>query len=156
MAKVFKKETFLITKNLVDWMGKWIDLFLEIYGLKRYGKKVRTEKGEKVKSMAEKKIADYLNEKGIRYQYEKTMTTFPLIGKKISTPDFYLPDHDVWIEYWGLIEAKDKSKRDEYQRAMQWKMNEYKKYKIRLISLYSNDLWDLDEAIGTKFKEATG
>ncbi len=137
-------------------MGKWLDIFLEIYGLKRYGKKVKTEKGEKVKSLAEKKIADYLYENGISYQYEKTMTTFPLIGKKISTPDFYLPGHDVWIEYWGLAEAKDRIKREEYQKSMQWKMSEYKKHGVRLISLYPNDLWDLDEAMKMKFKEATG
>lgn len=137
-------------------MGKWIDILLEIYGLKRYGKKVKTENGEKVKSMAEKKIADYLYENGIRYQYEKTMTTFPLIGRKISKPDFYLPDYDVWIEYWGLLEAKDRSKREEYQRAMQWKMNEYKKHNVKLISLYPNDMWDLGEAIEKGFNEATG
>jgi hypothetical protein len=115
-----------------------------------------TQRGERVKSRAEQRIADYLSSRNIRYSYEKTLQTFPVIGQKISRPDFYLEDYNVYVEYWGLVNVPDKRKREGYVRAMKWKMAQYHEHGIRFISLYPKNMDNLDWVFSTKFKEVTG
>ncbi len=60
---------------------------------KEYGVPSTTLRGEAVKSRAEKQIADYFAENGIRYVYEWKAQTNALIFKRtFAHPDFYLPD----------------------------------------------------------------
>ena len=67
-----------------------------------YGIECKTLAGEKVKSRGEKYIADYFFQKRIRYEYEKPAKTHAWIfAQKISKPDFYLPEYDVYVEYLG-------------------------------------------------------
>ena len=51
-------------------------------------------------SNSERVIVDYFTRSGIRYVYEQ-----PVMGRwgsrRISRPDFYLPDYGVYVEYWG-------------------------------------------------------
>lgn len=63
-----------------------------------------TLRGERVKSLGEKIIADFLCEHGIRYVYEKNFWT-KREGKSIK-PDFTLLDcgRDIVIEHWGVDE----------------------------------------------------
>ncbi|MAT45425.1 MAG: hypothetical protein CL609_24115 [Anaerolineaceae bacterium] len=61
-----------------------------------------TLKGEKVKSLGEKYIADYLLEHGIDYQYEKQW----LWSEQIYRPNFTIYHHQkVYVlEHWGIDE----------------------------------------------------
>ena len=92
--------------NLIVPIAFFFFLFLVITTkesrTKKYGIPSKTNNGEKVKSKAEKQIADYFSDVGIKYVYEKRFTTRN--GKTIH-PDFYLPDYDVFVEYWGLVDA---------------------------------------------------
>lgn len=123
----------------------------------QYGLECRTLAGEKVKSRAEKTIADYLFQNKIRYEYEKTSKAYFLIfSEKISKPDFYLNDYDVYVEYWGLLDVDDRKVRSRYTHEMRWKMAQYHKHKIKFISLYESNLENLDWIFRKKLLELTG
>ena len=78
----------------------WIFL-MALKPKKKYGVKAVTLRGEEVKSIGEKRIADYFERNNICYVYEKEARTKALLfSSKISNPDFYLPDYDVYVEYW--------------------------------------------------------
>jgi hypothetical protein len=120
--------------------------------LKQYGTPSRTMRGEGVRSRSEQRIADYFAQNGIRYLYEWGAQTDALIFKRtFAHPDFYLPDYNVYVEFWGLAE-KDK----EYRRTMKWKMKQYRQNNIRFISLYPDNLQNLDWIFRAKFKEKVG
>lgn len=52
---------------------------------------------ESYASKGERLIARVLERNGLRFEYEAR-----LAGYK---PDFYLPDHGIVIEYWGMTDA---------------------------------------------------
>jgi hypothetical protein len=108
-----------------------------------YALRLTTRNGEVVKSGGEKMIADYLYSRNIRYEYEKSAIS-AITDRRISRPDFYLPDYDVYVEYWGMVNAEDDDTRREYVKGMKWKMAEYHKNGIRVLSVYPEQLSDLD------------
>lgn len=59
-----------------------------------------TFQGERVKSVEELIIANFLYLNGIEYEYEKK---YPY-GQMGYRPDFYLKDYDIWIEHFGVDE----------------------------------------------------
>jgi len=134
-----------------------LESIFSLFSSKQYGTECVTLAGEKVKSKAEKIIADYLLKQNIRYQYEKVAKSHGLIfSKKISKPDFYLPDYNTYIEYWGLIKADNKKKRSEYERNMKWKMRQYHHNRIKFISIYPDNLSNLDWIFKKKLEKITG
>ena len=123
-----------------------------------FGKKYRTLRGDEVRSNPEKMIADLLFTKNIPYKYEKTAYTRGLFGtilfsEKIGKPDFYLPTHNLYIEYWGLVDHKNPWKRANYIRNMKWKMAMYYKNKIRFVSIYPRNIENLEWILFTKIKQ---
>jgi hypothetical protein len=119
---------------------------------KQYGTPSRTLQGEVVKSRSEQRVADYFTQNGIRYVYEQGAQTDTLIFKQtFAHPDFYLPDYNVYVEFWGLASVSK-----EYRRTMKFKMSQYRKYKIRFISIYPDNLQNLDWVFRAKFREVVG
>jgi len=118
---------------------------------RRYGTPSRTLQGETVKSRAEQRIADYFTRNGVRYEYERSAKSGLIIKQTFAHPDFYLPDYAVYVEYWGLVNASK-----DYRRTMKWKMAQYHKANIKFISLYPNNLENLDWVFRAKFKEVVG
>ena len=80
-------------------------------------KNIKTVDGTLVQSSGEKMIADWLAQVGIDYRYDGRLRI--LEGFQIR-PDFYLPQFDVYIEYWGLDTPRYKAgmylKQDLYQK----------------------------------------
>ena len=110
-----------------------------------------------MKSKGEKQIADYFTSQNIRYIYEKEARRQGIIfSKHISNPDFYLPDHDVHVEYWGLVDADIKKVKDNYIATMKWKMRQYYEAGIKFISIYPKNLDNLDWIFRRKFEDITG
>ena len=131
---------------LIIFVRKFNDLLKPQYGIKS-----TTNRGELVKSKGEKQIADLLNKYGIRYEYEKPLIVGWWIFKhKIANPDFYLLDYDVYIEYWGLVDADS-----DYKNTMKFKMKEYYDYGVKFISIYPNNMKNLDWILKKKFEEVT-
>lgn len=102
-------------------MVLWI-LLRSVKPKQKYGVQSVTLRGETVKSIGEKRLADYFERNNIRYVYEKEARTKALFfSQKISSPDFYLPEYDVYVEYWGLVNADDSGTRINYVRNMKRK-----------------------------------
>lgn len=120
---------------------------------KMHGSAYRTMNGELVKSGGERMIADYFFRNKIHYEYEKPATD--AFNRRIARPDFYLPDYDIYVEYWGMAATKDGKDRKEYQKGMEWKMAKYKEAGIRFISIYPHEIEILDSIFQKKLKEAT-
>jgi hypothetical protein len=122
-----------------------------------YGIKSIARNGEEVKSKAEKHLANYFHSQGIRYLYEKEARSQGIMSSKhISNPDFYLTDHDVYVEYWGLVDADDEKVKENYVRTMKWKMRQYYDNGIKFVSIYPQNMDNLDWIFRKKFSEVTG
>jgi hypothetical protein len=63
--------------------------------------------GQQVRSRGEKIIANYLTYHGVSYYYEaQAMTNDWFIFKRqISRLDFFLPQYNLFVEYWGLVDS---------------------------------------------------
>lgn len=137
-------------------MGLPWHILKDLFGSRsQYGIQSTTITGQQVRSKAERTIADY-TQQNIPYEYEKTAKTNGLIFKdKISKPDFCLTQYDLYVEYWGLLNTNDRRLNRKYER-MKYKMARYYENKIKFVSLYPNNLSNLDYIFRKKFKAAKG
>lgn len=105
-------------------------------------KTVEARDGTIVQSEGERRIADWLTTRGIAYRYD---TKFRIIGEFQIRPDFYLPELDVYVEYWGLDTPQ-------YKMSMYKKQMLYQQEGKRLVSVYPKDLSALDALLSAKLK----
>ncbi|HKL22890.1 MAG TPA: HEAT repeat domain-containing protein, partial [Tichowtungia sp.] len=92
-------------------------------------KKIRTKDGTWVQSAGERLICEALNAEGIRYRYDER---FRILDGYAIRPDFYLPEFDVYVEYWGMDTA-------DYKIGMLKKQKLYQQQGKKLISLTPDD-----------------
>ncbi|MCE7737109.1 MAG: hypothetical protein GPJ54_19640, partial [Candidatus Heimdallarchaeota archaeon] len=81
--------------------------------------------GDEVKSRAELVIDNFLTSNQIKHEYEKKIT----INGKILSPDWYLPDCDAYIEFWGMESNQN------YSEKQLKKLKVYAKSDLRVLSL---------------------
>lgn len=115
-------------------------------------KNLDTFQGEKVKSVEELTIANFLYLNGIEYDYEKK---YPHSNVNYR-PDFYLKDYDIYLEHFGVNEddcAKWLTSHNEkkYVEEMQIKRETHKKYNTKLLETYS--YYNRDHILLDKLKE---
>lgn len=103
-------------------------------------KRLRTTDEVAVQSRGEKRIGDWLAARNIRYEYDERMI---VAGDRRIRPDFYLPEFDLYIEYWGMNTP-------EYIANMQDKKVLYQREGMKLISLSYKDLDRLEELLKEK------
>ncbi|GAB7020313.1 UvrD-helicase domain-containing protein [Halostagnicola bangensis] len=114
----------------------------EEYVASRQSESYKTLAGERVASRAEKTIADFLLTHGIEYQYEALVDEISGSDDKSRyTPDFHLPDHEIYIEHWGLDEGGEVApwfsvSSEEYIEDLEWKRNEFSKIDPVLVETY--------------------
>lgn len=121
------------------------------YEKEKYIEQISTERrqslatlnGEKVKSIEETKIANFLFMHGVKYEYEKL---YPFESddpsRKAYRPDFYLSDYDIYLEHFGInkeykcpwLSAVEEKK---YIDGITWKRKFHKKNGTKLIETYS-------------------
>ncbi|MFA7382272.1 MAG: HEAT repeat domain-containing protein [Desulfurivibrionaceae bacterium] len=92
-------------------------------------KNIRAKDGTWVQSDGERMICEILNDEQIRYRYDER---FRILDGYAIRPDFYLPEFDVYIEYWGMDTA-------DYKIGMLKKQQLYQQQGKRLISLFPED-----------------
>ena len=92
-------------------------------------KNIRAKDGTWVQSDGERLICEVLTAEGIRYRYDER---FRILDGYAIRPDFYLPEFDVYIEYWGMETA-------DYKIGMLKKQQLYQQQGKRLISLHPAD-----------------
>ena len=83
----------------------------------------------KMRSNKEKFIARYFKYRKIKFNYEKPL----VLGTETVRPDFYLPEFNVYVEYWG----RDKREaNNEYFH----KKKLYNDNDIKIVDLYPDNL----------------
>ncbi|MDO3377602.1 HEAT repeat domain-containing protein [Geoalkalibacter halelectricus] len=92
-------------------------------------KNIRAKDGTWVQSDGERLICEALHAERIRYRYDER---FRILDGYAIRPDFYLPEFDVYIEYWGMDTA-------DYKIGMLKKQQLYQQQGKRLVSLYPGD-----------------
>ena len=83
-------------------------------GFDTRGQNFATLSGERVRSYAERDIANWLYDNGIPYLYDKPVHW----GKPIFRSDFYLPEQDAYLEVWefsGRQQKEQEAKRARYR-----------------------------------------
>lgn len=115
---------------------------------RRYPAEYRGDNGVYVRSVSELCIANWLYANRIPFEYERSVT-FSLT-KETAHCDFYLPDQDVYIEFWGM------SNDPAYEKYKRWKEENYLRNKLRLVSLYPSDLKNLRDRLDRCLQETVG
>ncbi len=67
---------------------------------KKHKKDFRCKDGHYVSSKSEREIDNFFFDNGIKHVYEENYK-HPTTGKT-ALPDFYLPDYNLYIEYFGM------------------------------------------------------
>lgn len=106
-------------------------------------KRIRAGNGTWVQSDGERLICEALDSAGIRYRYDER---FRILDGYAVRPDFYLPEFDVYIEYWGMDTA-------DYKIGMLKKQKLYQQQGKRLISLYPSDKPDIRQHVLSKLEK---
>lgn len=101
-------------------------------------KTIQAADGTVVQSDGERIIADELNRLGLEFRYDNR---FRIIKGYAIRPDFYLPELDLYIEYWGMENNLD------YRIGMLEKKKLYQQAGKRLLSLYASDKPDLRQKL---------
>jgi len=103
-------------------------------------KTITAKAGTLVQSDGERLIADWLLNHGIAYRYDER---FRILSGHAIRPDFYLPELDIYVEYWGMDTA-------DYKIGMFKKQQLYQQEGKRLISLHPSDKPRLDTVLLAK------
>lgn len=112
-----------------------------------------TINNERVKSYGEVDIANYLAQNGIAYVYEmpyKVDTRTAEYGQ--YKPDFYLPDYNIYIEYFGINRngavppyfngSNGMTATEAYQASMKWKRQTHNLNNTVLIECYAYEKFE--------------
>ncbi len=105
-------------------------------------KTYRTLRGEHVRSIGERIIADFLLFNHVEYKYE-AKASWATVGKKRGAyhPDFTLPESGASIEYWGTNRAGEvpagwTTSTAEYKQGIAWKRDQFHREGKALIEFY--------------------
>ena len=90
---------------------------------------IETKPGTLVQSDGERMIVEWLAEHHIVYRYDERIR---IVEGYAIRPDFYLPEFDVYIEYWGMDTT-------DYKIGMLKKQKLYQQEGKRLVSLYLHE-----------------
>ncbi len=92
-----------------------------------YRHRLKCDDGHLVRSTTERELDNWLFHNGIIHVYDKK------IGYGAFRTDFYIPNANIWIEYWGLQDIKT------YKEKTKRKVEMYKKLGLNLLSLFPFD-----------------
>jgi hypothetical protein len=98
--------------------------------------KIGKATGNRFRSEGERRIAATLDQYGIPFVYEQKVTVNDNGKTRNLRPDFYLPEHDSYIEFYGRVGNQDYDLRTAKKKAA------YAANNINVIPLYP---WDLLE-----------
>ena len=103
-------------------------------------KTIEAADGTLVQSEGERIIAEWLAAKGIVFRYDNR---FRIIKGYAIRPDFYLPEYDLYIEYWGMDTL-------DYQIGMLEKKKLYQQAGKKLLSFYRSEKADLPRLLSER------
>jgi len=97
-------------------------------------KQIRCSDGHRADSLSERIVDEWLYKQKVSHERHKE---YP---KGRYTCDFYLPDQNLWVEYFGLI-----GQHRDYDLSVQKKREIAKKYGLVLVEILPGDLYPLIE-----------
>lgn len=109
---------------------------------KRFGAELPTKSGIKVRSHYERRLADFLTDSGIEFIYEPLM----LIAGRQYRPDFYLPQHNLFIELCGYNHMPFYVDRVAQKREL------YRKHNLKAIFVNYNGRGSLERMVTDELK----
>ncbi len=109
-------------------------------------KNIKAKDGTLVQSAGERIITDFLSSNSIAFRYDERVR---IIEGYSVRPDFYLPEFDIYIEYWGMDTI-------DYKIGMLKKQKLYQQEGKKLISLYYYDKDNLVEILKLKLSRYIG
>jgi len=115
----------------------------------KFETRLETDSGVKVRSSYEQVCADFLHTHEITFQYEPLM----LLGGRKYRPDFYLPDHGLFLEICGYGHMPF------YNQRVKHKMHIYEKFKLNVLFIHHNGKGSLEKKLSDaliKAKVLTG
>src|SRR3989442_6001956 len=104
-------------------------------------KTYRTLRGEHVRSIGERMIADLLFFNHVEYKYEAKASWASVGGGRGAYhPAFSLPENGASIEYWGANRAGEgpvgwTTSNAEYKQGMAWKRDQFRREGTNLVAL---------------------
>lgn len=112
-----------------------------------------TINNETVKSYGEMDIANFLTQNGIQYIYEHPYKVDTRTSEyEQYNPDFYLPEYDIYIEYFGINKngevpsyfksVNGMTATQSYQASMKWKRETHSTNDTILIECYAYEKFD--------------
>ncbi len=134
-----------------EWFQDWFAPYRSEHDFKTWGEyynyirkyDIRSLNGETVRSFEECEIANFLYLNGVAYKYEVAYEhDLATSEKRQYKPDFYLPEHGVYIEHFGINAAGNTAPfvdREKYLREMDWKRKIHAKYGTTLIETFSHE-----------------
>lgn len=127
-----------------------------------------TINNEVVKSYGEMDIANFLTQNGIRYIYEQPYQLDTRTSEYSQyCPDFYLPDYNIYIEYFGIdregkVPSYFKGKNgmsgtEQYQASMKWKRQLHSENHTILVECFAYEKFEgiLLDTLEKKLKNAS-
>lgn len=98
---------------------------------------LKTLRGDYVRSIDERYIADFFYLHDIKYEYERRYPN----SEEPYYPDFYLPDHDVYLEHFAITSSGQPPayfhNPQRYMEGILWKRALHREKKTRMIESYS-------------------
>ena len=138
-----------ISEDLIEWFESGFAPYKSPHEFENWGGyhdyirkyDIRSLKGELLRSFEECEIANFLFFNGIRYEYEASYKhDLSTATKRQYKPDFYLPEHGIYIEHFG-VDAEGKTApfidQEEYLQDMEWKREVHKQNSTILIETFS-------------------
>lgn len=135
-----------ITRHRADYRSQFdFDTPGEYYDHVRRSE-LRALSGDLVRSFEELEIANFLTQHGVRFHYEQSYPVATATAwHRQYRPDFYLPDHDIYIEHLALDrQGRPPEGWTGYAEGVGWKRDIHQRYGTRLIETYS---WQQREGV---------
>jgi len=82
------------------------------------------------KSEGERRIAQFLTNTGLQYEYERPLLVLDRGQSRIWYPDFTLPKESIYLEYFGLAGNV------EYDRGIHHKLLTYEENDFSVVAIY--------------------
>ena len=135
-----------ITRHRADYRSQFeFDTPGQYYDYVRRSE-LRTLSGDLVKSFEELEIANFLTQNSVSFDYEQPYPVETATPRhRQYRPDFYLPDHDIYIEHFALDrQGRPPTGWTGYAEGVGWKRDIHQRYGTRLIETYS---WQQREGV---------
>lgn len=141
------KTDQVLSRTILDFLGNSPAAYMEQFDFTTQAEyeqyirdnELRTFNGELVKSFEELTIANFLCQNGIRYQYEARYEHDTATSNyRQYEPDFYLPDHGIYIEHFALNrDGRPPRGWTGYAEGVAWKRALHAQHGTELLETYS-------------------